>query len=378
MNSLVADILLAFALTYFIMPIVIRVAQVKKLYDTFDERKAHTNPTPRLGGIAIFIGLILSLLLTAHYPDFQYYIASLFIIFILGVIDDILVLAAWKKVIVQLLIAGLLVSKAGLAITNLHGFIGVYEMDAVSSNLFTVFTIFVVINAFNLIDGIDGLAGSLGTLSCLVMAVFYYINGDMAYAALGFCMAGTLLAFLAYNFPPAKIFMGDCGSLTIGLVNAILVIHFIETGDTSKVFHVNATPAIGFGLILIPVMDCLRVFILRVSKGQSPFVPDRNHLHHLLLNKGFSHKTITLVIAAISITLTSCGFIAQVSLGTTTIVALLSLLFFVSVYIMKHHMHKRVVLHVVDDIEARPVEQADTKIVPIYNKKTEAISFNEE
>lgn len=382
MNNLIADILLAFAVTYFLMPIVIRVAQVKKLYDTFDERKAHTNPTPRLGGISIFIGLILSLLLTAHYPDFQYYIACFFIIFILGVIDDILILSAWKKVIIQLLIAGLLIVKAGLLITNLHGFIGVYQMDAVTSGLFTALTIFAIINAFNLIDGIDGLAGSLGMLSSFVMAVFFFINGDTAYAALGFCLAGTLLAFLAYNFPPAKIFMGDCGSLLIGLVNAILVIHFIETGNTSKIFHVNATPAIGFGLILIPVMDCLRVFILRVSRGQSPFVPDRNHLHHLLLNKGFSHRTITLIIVGISVLLSISGFIAQLSLGTTTIVALLALLFFISVYIMKHYAYKRTVLHLVDDIESIPpynnVEQPNTKIVPIYNKQPEAIASEED
>ncbi|MEJ7681565.1 MAG: MraY family glycosyltransferase [Segetibacter sp.] len=104
---------------------------------------------------------------------------------------------------------------------------------------------------------------------------------------LGFGFAGSLLAFLKYNFHPAKIFMGDTGSLMIGLVNGILVIKFIETAQFYPNHPITAAPAVGFGIILLPLMDTLRVFAIRIFKGRSPFTPDRNHIHHLLLDRGF-------------------------------------------------------------------------------------------
>ncbi|WP_207632608.1 MraY family glycosyltransferase [Foetidibacter luteolus] len=358
------------------MPVIIRIAQVKKLYDTFDERKAHINPTPRLGGIPIFAGLVLSLLLSLNFGDglmaFQYYIASFFIIFTLGVVDDIIILAAWKKMIIQLFIAVLLVMKAGLVITSLHGFIGVDDMHPLVAKGFTILTIFTIINAFNLVDGIDGLAASLGIISSALLAFFFLFNQDYAYAILGFCMAGCLLGFLVYNFPPAKIFMGDCGSLLIGLVSSIMVIHFIQTGASVKSFPVNATPAIGFSIILIPLMDALRVFILRVSKGQSPFVPDKNHFHHLLLHKGYSHKRITLTLAAMTITSGILAFFAQRYFGTTGIILSLCFLFFTTVYLIKTFIFDKPELRVIDEeIPALPYE-GEVKVVSIFTPEKAA------
>jgi len=162
--------------------------------------------------VGIVSGLSISLLLVSDFKlgdsEFQYYLASFFIIFIIGIIDDIFVLKAWKKVLGQLLVASLLTAKARLLITDLQGLAGFFEINPIVGYVLTFFTILLVINSFNLIDGIDGLAASLGLISSFAFGLFFYINGNEPYAILGFAMAGSLLAFLMFNFPPARIFYG--------------------------------------------------------------------------------------------------------------------------------------------------------------------------
>jgi UDP-N-acetylmuramyl pentapeptide phosphotransferase/UDP-N-acetylglucosamine-1-phosphate transferase len=150
---------------------------------------------------------------------------------------------------------------------------------------------------------------------------------------LGIAFAGSLLAFLKFNFHPAKIFMGDTGSLMIGLINGILVLKFIELGPTYETFPVSATPAVGFGIILLPLMDTLRVFAMRIAKGKSPFSPDRNHIHHLLLDRGFNHRGVTFTCVAVTAIITSLSFYFR-SIGTTYLIGLLITFFFGWVYIL--------------------------------------------
>ncbi|MGI8950061.1 MAG: glycosyltransferase family 4 protein [Chitinophagaceae bacterium] len=368
MVQIVIGGILAFLLAFFIMPFVIKIAQIKNLYDVPDERKTHTSPIPSLGGLGIFIGLIISLLLTndftAQVPEFQYYIAALFIMFILGVLDDIFVLSAIKKVTGQLIVAGILTFKAHLLITNLHGFLGIDELNTFFSYAISFFAIVGIINSFNLIDGVDGLAGSIAVLTSLCFGVFLFIDNDIPHALLAFTIAGALFAFLIYNFHPAKIFMGDSGSMLIGLVNAILVIRFIQSSNTNISFmHITSTLAIGAGILLLPLMDVLRVFCIRLSKGQSPFAPDRNHLHHLLLNKGFSHTKVTLTLVLMS------GFFAVTSmlfqtLNSTLELVILSVLFFTCVGLLRYVTPRRKWLRVVADKEAE--ESKNVKIVSIF------------
>lgn len=161
------------------------------------------------------------------------------------------------------------------------------------ANAFSTITIVVIINAFNLIDGIDGLAGTLGVLSIGLFTVFFAVNGDYAYASIGTSMIGALCAFLIFNYPPARIFMGDTGSLLLGLTNAALVIKFIQIAPTAPVWSVDAAPAVGFAILFVPLFDTLRVFSFRILNGISPFTPDRNHLHHILLRLGMGHLAVT-------------------------------------------------------------------------------------
>jgi UDP-GlcNAc:undecaprenyl-phosphate GlcNAc-1-phosphate transferase len=172
-------------------------------------------------------------------------------------------------------------------------------------------TIIVVINSFNLIDGIDGLASSLGILTMTVFGVYFFAIDQQAYALLAFSMGGSLIAFMIFNHHPAKIFMGDSGSLMIGLVNAILVIKFINIADSPLVsIRINSAVAVGFAILIVPLLDTLRVFSIRIANGKSPFTPDRNHVHHLLLDNGLNHPAVTFTCVAINV-----GFIALAWFG---------------------------------------------------------------
>ncbi|HCT22799.1 MAG TPA: undecaprenyl/decaprenyl-phosphate alpha-N-acetylglucosaminyl 1-phosphate transferase, partial [Chitinophagaceae bacterium] len=270
------------------------VANWKKLYDLPGDRKVHSAPVPSLGGLGIFVGFMLGVLLFTNAQDvfsvFQYFIACFIVIFFFGIKDDILMLSPMKKFMGQMAVVAILMFKANMLITNMYGFLNITYIDPAVSYLLTGFTILVVMNAYNLIDGVDGLAGSLSVITCLSFGTFFLLSNDVFYALLGYSFAASLMAFLIYNYSPARIFMGDTGAMLAGAVNAILVIRFIETGEQSQILPILTTPAIGFGILMIPLLDTLRVFAIRILHGRSPFSPDRNHVHHLMLDRGYSHR----------------------------------------------------------------------------------------
>jgi len=190
--------------------------------------------------------------------------------------------------------------------------LGITQLHPLLSVVFTFLTILVIINAFNLIDGVDGLAGVIGLISTLFFGIVFLIEKDIPFASLAFSMSAALVAFLFYNISPAKIFMGDTGSLLLGLVNAVLAIHFInlETGGNTF-FQFKAAPAMAFAVIFIPLIDTIRVFLIRLYHGKSPFSPDQNHLHHILLKRGYSHIKITIILGTCSLLLILFAIIAQ-------------------------------------------------------------------
>src|SRR3984885_13189703 len=317
MFDVLLSIAISFTITFLAIPAVINVAEMKKLFDMPDARKVHHFPITPLGGLGIFAGFMFGCLLTIHlseYPEIQYFIAASFVIFFLGLKDDILVISPIKKFIGQVLAAFIIIYYGGIQIRSMNGFLGVYQLPEMFSLLLTYFAVIVVINSFNLIDGIDGLAGSLGLLSTVVFGV-YFLNVSPAllpYAVIAFALAGSLLAFLIFNWQPAKIFMGDTGSLLVGTINAILVIKFINVANASNIkFPINASPAVGFTILMIPLLDTLRVFGIRILHRRSPFSPDRNHIHHLLLDRGFSHRAITLTLVAVNLLTIALVFLAR-------------------------------------------------------------------
>jgi len=318
---------LAFIITFFAIPVIIKVTKEKKLFDEPDERKVHKGVIPTLGGLGIFAGFIIAMLLgvPAGFPYLQYFTAACIVIFFLGFKDDILKISASKKFIGQLIAAGILIKFGGVQITNMHGLLGIYELPNVASIVLSAFTIIVITNSFNLIDGVDGLAGTLGLVTSLIFGIYFFNISQMAYAVMAFALAGSLISFLIFNFSPAKIFMGDTGSLLVGLINSILVIKFINIASLPTTsFPIEAAPAIGFAILLIPLFDTLRVFTLRVIDRRSPFSPDRNHIHHFLLELGFSPKQITLLCVAVNLLYVGLAYSLR-SLGTTSVFGILLL-----------------------------------------------------
>lgn len=335
MEQIILGLVLSFIVGFYAIPVIITVATQKKLYDIPNERKIHTTPISSLGGLGIFVAFMMGLLVatdvTTSVKGFQYLIAAFMVIFFFGIKDDILVLSPIKKFIGQIIVACILVFKAKLVITNMHGFLGIHAITYTSGCLLTLFTIIVIMNAYNLIDGVDGLAGTVSVITSAVFGFFFWINGDIFYSVLAFSFAASVFSFLIYNYSPAKIFMGDTGAMLSGAVNAILVIHFISTAKSATVFPIEAAPAMGFGILLMPLLDTLRVFALRMIHGRSPFYPDRNHLHHFLLDRGFSHTQVTLTIGASSIAFIFLTFLA-LPIGVTWVILLQIVVFFTAVY----------------------------------------------
>jgi UDP-N-acetylmuramyl pentapeptide phosphotransferase/UDP-N-acetylglucosamine-1-phosphate transferase len=304
-------------------------------------------------------------------PEFQYYIASFVLIFFLGMKDDIIIISPTKKFLGQVAAAAILVYKSHLLITNVHGLFGFEEIHPFVSYLLSLLSIVVIINAFNLIDGVDGLAGGLGLISTLVFGTFFLINGNVAYAGLAFSFAGCLVGFLYYNFSPARIFMGDTGSLLTGLVNSILVIKFIQTGNSYSTYPIFSAPAVAFAVLLLPLMDTLRVFSIRIISGRSPFKADRNHIHHLFLNKGFDHRSVTVSCVLATIAVTAIAFFLQ-HIGTTTLLVVMMLLFFGLVYAITYKKSKYKLTAIKGDAKA-VLPKESIKIVSFVEQKVAVV-----
>jgi UDP-GlcNAc:undecaprenyl-phosphate/decaprenyl-phosphate GlcNAc-1-phosphate transferase len=329
------DILLtasvSFIITFLAVPVILQVAEKKKLYDIPDERKVHTRPVASLGGVGIFGGFLLAALLSIQgylNPEFQYFFAAALVIFFLGLKDDLMILSATKKFIGQIIAASILIHLGKIRLDSMYGLFGFETVPEGFGLALSYLTIIVVINSFNLIDGVDGLAASLGILTMLVFGVYFFAVGYQAYALLSFAMAGSLVAFMIFNHHPARIFMGDSGSLMIGLVNAILVIKFINVAHDPLVsLPITSSVAIGFAILIVPLLDTLRVFSIRIINGRSPFTPDRNHVHHLLLDRGLSHAAVTMACVAINVGFILLAWFGR-SLGTTyLLMIMLSLAF---------------------------------------------------
>jgi len=332
MDNILLSAALAFLITFFAIPVIIQVAKDKKLFDEPDERKVHKTVIPTLGGLGIFAGFIIATLMgvpSGITSELQYFAAAATVIFFLGIKDDILVLSASKKFIGQLIAAGIIIKFGGVQLNNMHGFLGIYEIPHLASIILSIFTIIVITNSFNLIDGVDGLAGSLGLLTTLVFGVYFFYAGQLTYAVMAFALAGSTIGFLIYNFSPAKIFMGDTGSLLLGLVNSILVIKFINVaGNPASNFPVEAAPALGFAILMIPLFDTLRVFGLRILDRRSPFSPDRTHVHHFLLDLGLSHRAVTFTCVIVNVVFIALAFFLR-HMGTTTVLGILLLSAFI-------------------------------------------------
>src|SRR5438046_3150287 len=254
----------------------------------------------------------------------------------------------------------------------MHGFLGINQLPPMFSILFTYLTVIVIINSFNLIDGVDGLAGSLALMAAIIFGIYFYEVNMLTYAILSFATAGSLIAFLIFNFQPAKIFMGDTGSLLLGLINAILVIKFINVANLPNVkIPISAAPAVGFAILMIPLLDTLRVFGIRIGHRRSPFSPDRNHIHHILLDRGLSHRTITLTLVAVNLFFIILVYLLRSVDCTWLILGIFTIFFSVIglLYYSRRRKNLFVATPVNNNLQSSSNMQGASKIVSITNTK---------
>lgn len=296
----------AFTFTYALLPSIIRIAALYGLMDVPDERKSHTEITPSFGGVGIFSGLLISLLLFCPgtgLEQVRFILAALIIVFAVGALDDLNPISPFAKLAGQLAAVVILVFFADIRLSSFHGFLGLETMSYWLSTTLSCLVYIFLINSFNLIDGINGLSSSVAILTSAILGVWFLTNDQTVYSLIALSVAGSTLAFLKYNITPARIFMGDTGSLVLGTVCAVLVITFLEQNTllAGGRYAFQAGPSVALGLLIIPVFDTARVFIYRIVKGRSPFAPDKGHIHHLLLDLGWTHMQATSTLLMVNI-----------------------------------------------------------------------------
>ncbi len=328
-------------LTGMLIPQILYIAYRKNLFDNPDGRKLHDRPVPRLGGMAFLPVLFFTVLLVfgiglagdtswfyqaCAYGDIK---KALFLgcgiisLYIVGVSDDLIGIRYSAKFLVQIMAALLLVS-GGVVLDDLHGLFGMHEVNGMASVLLTVLVIVFITNAINLIDGIDGLASGLSMIACVIYGYISLKNGTYLFSLIAFSTFGTLFSFFCFNVlgneeKHHKIFMGDTGTLTIGIIISALSIHLCEIPDTAQGFN---HAVVAFAPLLLPGLDVVRVYLHRLRNHVSPFLPDKNHIHHKLLALGMNQRVAMLAIVAVSLLLTLVNIYLSTHIGITLIFSL--------------------------------------------------------
>mgnify|MGYP001442832940 FL=1 len=326
--NILYSFLSALFISYIAIPKLIQFALKLKLLDAAGDRSSHQVSTPFFGGIAIFTGIICSLLFWAdNFENIQYTLVSILIVFIVGLIDDLRAITAFKKLIGQILATLVLILLGDLQIDNMHGVLGIYELPIWASVSFTIFVVIVIINGFNLIDGIDGLAGGLGLISSFCFGVIALLMNQIDIALISFTLMGALLGFLKYNIFPARIFMGDTGSLVVGMILSILAINCIKYGLVNENYSSpNVGPLLAISFLAIPLFDSLRVFIVRAINGNGPLTAARDHVHHTLIDLGIGHKYSSLILFAVSVIIISLTYLLiKLNVNINVSIAILAL-----------------------------------------------------
>lgn len=302
-------------------PVIIYVSKTKNLMDVPEERRVHTEKVPNLGGMGLFITFSLTLLLFVPFinstvsdlSNLLSLLSATIILLFLGIKDDLVLMTAKKKFVIQLIAVSMVCLLQDVRITDFHGLLGVGELPYFVSVLFTVFVFVLVINSVNLIDGIDGLAATISILASLAFGTAFFMADDFMMTLLSAVLIGSLIGFLKYNFSEhRKIFMGDCGSLIVGFLLAYQGIKFLNINpENVQFYNSNNSSILLLAILSYPLFDLLRVFVVRMMQKKSPFLADSNHIHHRLLRLGLNHKQSTFLLFVSNLTLIVISFFAS-------------------------------------------------------------------
>jgi UDP-N-acetylmuramyl pentapeptide phosphotransferase/UDP-N-acetylglucosamine-1-phosphate transferase len=295
----------AFLVALFAVPSIIYIAHLKNMLDTPNVRTVHESLTPRLGGVAVFAGFMSALTIFADLGNgIQQLLAGCIVLFFVGLKDDLVTISVSKKFVGQLLATGIVMIMADVRLTSFQGILGIQELPVGISYAFTFLAIVGITNAINLIDGLDGLAGTIVITIVSTLGYYFLRYGGpnfSNYVFVSVCLIGGIIGFLRYNFHRATIFMGDTGSLVCGFIVSVLTIQFIEMGLKVGQPFGSSAPSVAAGILFVPLFDTLRVFIVRMMAGRSPFSPDKNHVHHRILAMGFQQISTVILLALLNL-----------------------------------------------------------------------------
>jgi len=380
------QILVSFFTSIFVaitaIPVIINISKLKDLMAEIEVRSSHEELTPTLGGVAIFAATLIAYFIWDNPNEgheIHLTVAALIILFFLGIKDDILILAPNKKLYIQIAASLLLISCGDLRIANLYGLLGIHDINYISSIIFTTFIFISLTNAINLIDGIDGLAGSVGLLSSLIFSFLFFNLGLFAMATLSISLAGALLGFLKFNYSEKnKIFMGDTGSLIVGFLLSFFSVKFIAF-NSDFIYNPNLgndSPILVILILIIPLFDTLRVFILRLIEGNSPFKGDRKHMHHILIDLQLSHGKATFSLIFSNIFLVSVFFLFRYQFSINFLLLILFLCFLVYCFIA-YFLSQKIDYQKIDRIQYTKIDKLKRLLLVDEKKESTRIKDSE-
>jgi UDP-N-acetylmuramyl pentapeptide phosphotransferase/UDP-N-acetylglucosamine-1-phosphate transferase len=297
-------------ISYLCHPVIIKVSKLKNLMSEQNFRSVHTSKISNLGGVGIFIAIYLAIAFFGNQfqdENLTYLLGAISIMFFMGLVDDLIDLKAYSKIILQFLATLSLILITDLRIENLYGLLGIYELSFILSVTITTIFFLVIINSFNLIDGVDGLAGSFAIIAALFFGYNFYVNQNFSMFFISIIIIGSLISFLIFNLSKKdKIFMGDTGSMVVGFLLAYQAVNFINI-DFNETFILSNSKVLIFALALFsfPLLDTIRVIFVRIKSGKKIFKADKNHIHHKLLEYGLSHRIITLLASIFTVAVVS-------------------------------------------------------------------------
>ena len=285
------------------IPKIIRISYKNQLMDVPGERSSHINKVPTLGGVALYFGIVVStsIFATDLGVNYSFFLSAITILFFIGLMDDLLVVAPDKKLYGQIISTVFIIFGSGIMINSFSGLFGIHEIPYFVGVILTIFVFIVLINAYNLIDGIDGLAAGIGIVISGCFVFIFYRIFDYSIGILAVSTIAVLLGFVRYNLSTNfKIFMGDTGSMVIGFILTFMAIRFLYISETSNL-GLKTTPVLLLFIFVIPVIDTISVFTIRLLRGRSPFAPDKNHLHHQFLKMGLTHIQTSIILVIVNI-----------------------------------------------------------------------------
>jgi UDP-N-acetylmuramyl pentapeptide phosphotransferase/UDP-N-acetylglucosamine-1-phosphate transferase len=348
--TIVSTIILigSFFLVYFMIPRIIWVVRNRGLIDIPNKRSTHKTSTPTMAGFAFFITFILVVFFIKNYDVESIglnIIAALTVIFSIGIKDDLVISTPKAKLLGETIAILLLLQCNCMQINSLDGFLGIDNIPIELSNVLVILMLLIIINSYNLIDGIDGLAGSIGIVIFTIYAFLFFIANLHFYFLICLSLIGMLLAYLRYNFSSKnKIFMGDTGSLFIGFCIGLITLKFLSmnSGEFSYLeFRIENKIIVILSILHIPLFDTCRVIGIRLLNKKNILKPDRNHIHHVLIDAGLSHFKASILLVFLSSILGILCITLSLYLNSFQMLLILSVVFIL--FILGIYRFKRIV-----------------------------------